>query len=71
MPEGILNDLHEDHEEVSGLIEQMIKTEDNKERGENLQGDDEQAAGAFARRAERALQEDGEVGRREVAQLRV
>lgn len=34
MPEGILNDLHEDHEEVSGLIEQMIKTEDNKERGE-------------------------------------
>ena len=34
MPEGILNDLHEDHEEVSGLIEQMIKTEDGKERGE-------------------------------------
>ncbi|MGD9616591.1 MAG: hemerythrin domain-containing protein [Alphaproteobacteria bacterium] len=34
MPEGILNDLHEDHEEVSGLIEQMIKTEDSKERGE-------------------------------------
>ena len=33
MPEGILNDLHQDHEEVSGLIEQMIKTEDNKERG--------------------------------------
>ena len=33
MPEGILNDLHEDHEEVSGLIEQMIKTEDGKERG--------------------------------------
>ena len=33
MPEGILNDLHEDHEEVSGLIEQLIKTEDGKERG--------------------------------------
>jgi hemerythrin-like domain-containing protein len=33
MPEGILNDLHEDHEEVSGLIDQMIKTEDGKERG--------------------------------------
>ena len=33
MPEGILNDLHEDHEEVSGLIEQLIKTEDSKERG--------------------------------------
>ena len=33
MPEGILNDLHQDHEEVSGLIEQMIKTEDGKERG--------------------------------------
>jgi len=33
MREGILNDLHEDHEEVSGLIEQMIKTEDGKERG--------------------------------------
>ena len=33
MPEGILNDLHQDHEEVAGLIEQMIKTEDGKERG--------------------------------------
>jgi hemerythrin-like domain-containing protein len=33
MPEGILNDLHHDHEEVSGLIEQMLKTEDGKERG--------------------------------------
>jgi len=33
MPAGILNDLHEDHEEVFGLIEQMIKTEDGKERG--------------------------------------
>ena len=33
MPEGILNDLHQDHEEVSGLIEQLIKTEDGKERG--------------------------------------
>ena len=33
MPEGILNDLHEDHEEVTVLLEQMIKTEDNKERG--------------------------------------
>jgi hemerythrin-like domain-containing protein len=33
MPEGILNELHEDHEEVSGLIEQMIKTADNKARG--------------------------------------
>ena len=33
MPEGILNDLHQDHKEVSGLIEQMIKTEDGKERG--------------------------------------
>jgi hemerythrin-like domain-containing protein len=33
MPAGILNDLHEDHEEVSGLLEKMLKTEDNKERG--------------------------------------
>jgi len=33
MPEGILNDLHEDHEQVSGLIEQMLNTEDGKERG--------------------------------------
>jgi hemerythrin-like domain-containing protein len=32
MPEGILKDLHEDHEEVSGLIEQMLKSEDSKER---------------------------------------
>ena len=34
MPKGILNDLHEDHQEVSGLIDRMIETEDNKERGE-------------------------------------
>lgn len=34
MPEGILNDLHQDHEEVSGLIERMINTGDNKQRGE-------------------------------------
>ena len=33
MNEGILTDLHEDHEKVSGLIEQMIQTEDGKERG--------------------------------------
>lgn len=33
MNEGILKDLHEDHEKVSGLIEQMIQTEDGKERG--------------------------------------
>ena len=33
MPEGILNDLHQDHEEVAGLLEQMLKTEDGKERG--------------------------------------
>lgn len=32
MNEGILKDLHQDHEEVSGLIERMIKTEDAKER---------------------------------------
>lgn len=34
MPEGILKDLHEDHEEVSRLIDRMIKTEENKERGD-------------------------------------
>ena len=33
MPEGILKDLHQDHEEVAGLLEQMLKTEDGKERG--------------------------------------
>jgi hemerythrin superfamily protein len=33
MPEGILNDLHKDHEEVKDLLEQMVKTEDGKERG--------------------------------------
>jgi len=32
MPVGILKDLHEDHEEVSGLIEQLLKTEEAKER---------------------------------------
>ena len=29
---GILADLHNDHEEVSGLIEQMLKTDDAKKR---------------------------------------
>jgi hemerythrin-like domain-containing protein len=33
MPEGILNDLHQDHEEVAGLMEQLLKTEEGKERG--------------------------------------
>jgi hypothetical protein len=32
MPQGILKDLHEDHQEVSGLIEQMLETEETKER---------------------------------------
>ena len=32
MPEGILKDLHQDHEEVSDLIGQMLKTEEAKER---------------------------------------
>lgn len=32
MPEGILQDLHQDHEEVSDLIDQMLKTEVAKER---------------------------------------
>lgn len=32
MPEGILQDLHQDHEEVSDLIERLIQTEDAKER---------------------------------------
>jgi hypothetical protein len=34
MTEGILKDLHQDHEEVSELIERMLKTEEAKERGE-------------------------------------
>jgi hemerythrin superfamily protein len=33
MAEGILQDLHNDHQEVSTLIETIIKTEDGKERG--------------------------------------
>jgi hemerythrin superfamily protein len=32
MPQGILQDLHQDHEEVSELISQLLKTEDAKER---------------------------------------
>lgn len=32
MPQGILQDLHDDHQEVSGLIDQMLKTDDAKER---------------------------------------
>ena len=32
MPEGILNDLHQDHQEVSEMIEQLLKAEEAKER---------------------------------------
>lgn len=32
MGEGILQDLHYDHEEVSGLIEQIMNTEESSER---------------------------------------
>ena len=34
MAEGILQDLHKDHEEVSGLIEQCLKTEASAERNQ-------------------------------------
>ena len=34
MAEGILQDLHQDHEEVSGLIEQCLKTETSAERNQ-------------------------------------
>jgi hemerythrin superfamily protein len=34
MPQGILNDLHRDHEEVAGLIDRLIETENGKQRGE-------------------------------------
>jgi hypothetical protein len=34
MNEGILKELHQDHEEVSGLIERMLETEGAKERAE-------------------------------------
>ena len=33
MSQGILQDLHRDHEEVADLIERMLETEDGKERG--------------------------------------
>ena len=32
MSEGILQDLHEDHEEVSDLLERLLETKDAKER---------------------------------------
>jgi hemerythrin superfamily protein len=32
MPQGILKDLHQDHEEVADLIERLIKNKDAKER---------------------------------------
>src|SRR5205823_9778929 len=34
MAEGILQDLHQDHEEVSGLVEQCLKTEASAERNQ-------------------------------------
>lgn len=34
MAEGILQDLHQDHEEVSGLITQCLKTEGSAERNQ-------------------------------------
>jgi len=33
MAEGILQDLHNDHQEVSAMIETILNTEDGKERG--------------------------------------
>ncbi|HEX3537716.1 MAG TPA: hemerythrin domain-containing protein [Stellaceae bacterium] len=33
MAEGILQDLHNDHQEVATMIEKIINTEDSKERG--------------------------------------
>ena len=33
MAEGILQDLHNDHQEVATMIETIINTEDSKERG--------------------------------------
>jgi hemerythrin-like domain-containing protein len=32
MPQGILEELHQDHQEVSGLIEQILQTGEAKER---------------------------------------
>ena len=32
--EGILADLHNDHEEVSSLFTRILKTENNHERGQ-------------------------------------
>ena len=32
MPEGILQDLHQDHEEISSLIDQLIETKAGEER---------------------------------------
>ena len=34
MAEGILQDLHQDHEQVSDLIEQCLKTETSAERNQ-------------------------------------
>jgi hemerythrin superfamily protein len=33
MSQGILQDLHRDHEEVADMIEQMLKSDEAKERG--------------------------------------
>lgn len=33
MNSGILSDLHKDHQEVDGLIQQIMKSEDSQERG--------------------------------------
>src|SRR5436189_5907076 len=38
MAEGILQDLHQDHEEVGGLIEQCLKTEASAERNQIFKG---------------------------------
>lgn len=32
MPQGILQDLHRDHQEVAGLLDQMMKSDDGQER---------------------------------------
>ena len=50
MAEGILQDLHQDHEEVGGLIEQCLKTEASAERNQ-IQGNHEHADRPFGGRA--------------------
>jgi hemerythrin superfamily protein len=72
MPDGILQDLHRDHEQVSDLIDQLLKTPSSAERG-SLFKEAMNMLLAHSRAEQNVLykKEDGKGGGRAGAELRI